>query len=172
MIKLFDFFKRKNKLSDTSANINFIDILSPINGEVIDLSQIPDEAFASGLLGDGVGISPAEGSSTVYSPVSTDSMNIYETGHAVTFECHGLELIIHIGVDTVKFKGKGFEKLHSDGITKKNEAIVKYDLEFIKNNAKSAKTAVVIANMEKVEKIEKKSGNLEAGDLLMRVYLK
>ena len=152
-----------------------LEIYSPISGEIIGIEDIPDEAFAKKLIGDGVGIIPADEGNTIYSPCDAKDMSIFETNHAVSFEAkNGLELIVHFGIDTVALNGKGFERIVkvAEGAVKKGEMLIKYDLEYIKQNAKSHKTPVIISSMDMVESIEKMKGRVRPGDLLMRVTLK
>jgi len=164
---LFDFFKKKKNTDE-----DWIEIYSPLNGRVIDLSEVPDEAFAGKMIGDGCGIEPTEGS--VCSP-ATGEIDIFETNHAVSFETtDGLEMIVHFGIDTVKLNGDGFTRIAEAGTNvKPGDELVKYDLEYIKANAKSVKTPVIINNMDDVETLEVvATGEVKAGDLLMRVKLK
>ncbi|MCJ8343773.1 MAG: PTS glucose transporter subunit IIA [Cetobacterium sp.] len=162
---LFDFFKKKKEE-------DWFEIYSPLNGKVIDLSEIPDEAFAQKMIGDGCGIDPAEGS--IYAPVDGE-IDIFATNHAVSFETpNGLEMIVHFGIDTVKLNGEGFTRIAEPGSTVKvGDELVKYNLEYIRENAKSVKTPVIISNMDMVEKLEVvATGDVKAGDLLMRVKIK
>ena len=97
---LFDIFKKKEKVVVT--------IYSPINGKVIELKEVPDEAFAQKMVGDGCAIEPDKGS--ICSPIEGQLMNIFPTNHAIIFETiDGLEMIVHFGIDTVKLDGKGLE---------------------------------------------------------------
>ncbi len=159
---LFDFLKKKEE---------WFDIYSPLNGKVIDLADVPDEAFAQKMIGDGCAINPTEGS--IYSPVAGD-VDIFETCHAISFEVpNGLEMIVHFGVNTVQLRGEWFTKVAKSGSTVKvGDELVKYDLNFLKENALSVKTPILINNMDMVEKIEVVAhGNVKVGDLLMRVKL-
>jgi glucose-specific phosphotransferase system IIA component len=162
---LFDLFKKKN-------NDNAFEICSPLDGRIIPLEEIPDEAFASKIIGDGLGLEPT--GDTIYAPCDADDISIFDTNHAVSFETkNGLELIVHFGIDTVKLDGKGFERLVEDGQSvKKGDALIKFDLDFIKENAKSHKTPVIISNMDMVEKLERSNGEVKAGDLLIKVRIK
>lgn len=162
---LFDFFKKKKEE-------NWYNIYSPLNGKVIPLSETPDDAFAQKMIGDGCAIVPTEGS--IYSIIEGD-IDIFETNHAVSFEApNGLEMIVHFGIDTVNLKGMGFTRVAAPGDTVKvGEELVKYDLEYIKANAKSSITPVIINNMDIVEKLEiVATGDVKHGDLLMRVLVK
>ena len=90
---LFDFLK-KDKSGD------WFSIYSPLNGKVIDLSEVPDEAFAQKMIGDGCAIEPVQGS--IFAPVDGD-VDIFDTNHAISFEVsNGLEMIVHFGINTVQ----------------------------------------------------------------------
>jgi PTS system, glucose subfamily, IIA component len=162
---LFDIFKKKEKI--------IVTIYSPINGKVIELKEVPDEAFAQKMVGDGCAIEPDKGS--ICSPIEGQLMNIFPTNHAIIFETiDGLEMIVHFGIDTVKLDGKGFQKLREPGPIKVGDEIVKYNLDEIKDNVPSTRSPIIINNMEKVEKIEVLSlGKLvKIGEPIMKVTLK
>lgn len=164
---LFDIFK-KNKTENKKVTI-----YAPVNGKVIDLSEVPDEAFSQRMIGDGCAIEPSQGS--ICSPINGELANVFPTKHAIIFENkEGLELIVHFGVDTVKLNGEGFEKVREEGSTKVGDEIVKYDLELISSKAPSVKTPVLINNMDLVEKIEILSlaKDVKVGDAIMEVTLK
>ncbi|WP_338969555.1 PTS glucose transporter subunit IIA [Fusobacterium nucleatum] len=162
---LFDIFKKKEKIVVT--------IYSPVNGKVIELKEVPDEAFAQKMVGDGCAIEPDKG--VICSPIEGQLMNIFPTNHAIIFETiDGLEMIVHFGIDTVKLDGKGFQKLREPGPIKVGDEIVKYNLDEIKNGVPSTKSPIIINNMEKVEKIEVLSlGKIvKIGEPIMKVTLK
>ena len=162
---LFDIFKKKEK--------TIVTIYSPINGKVIELKEVPDEAFAQKMVGDGCAIEPDKGS--ICSPIEGQLMNIFPTNHAIIFETiDGLEMIVHFGIDTVKLEGKGFQKLREPGPIKVGDEIVKYNLDEIKDNVPSTRSPIIINNMEKVEKIEVLSlGKIvKLGEPIMRVTFK
>lgn len=160
----FDFLKGKK-------NEDWFEIYSPLNGKVIPLSEVPDEAFAQKMIGDGCAIDPAPGA--VYAPIDGE-IDIFETNHAVSIEApNGLEMIVHFGIDTVKLNSEGLTRVAEAGNAKKGDKLIEYDLEFIKNNAKSTKTPVIITSMDMVEVIEVvASGDVKVGDLLMKVKIK
>lgn len=163
---LFDFFKKKKNDEE------WFEIYSPLNGRVIDLSEVPDDAFAQKMVGDGCAIDPTEGA--ICAPVTGD-IDIFETNHAVSFETpNGLEMIVHFGIDTVTLKGQGFNRVATSDSVNVGDKLVEYDLAFIKENAPSVKTPVIINNMDAVEKIEvvAKGKDVKVGDLIMRVLLK
>jgi len=162
---LFDIFKKKEK--------TIVTIYSPINGKVIELKEVPDEAFAQKMVGDGCAIEPDKGS--ICSPIEGQLMNIFPTNHAIIFETiDGLEMIVHFGIDTVKLEGKGFQKLREPGPIKVGDEIVKYNLDEIKDNVPSTRSPIIINNMEKVEKIEVLSLGkiIKIGEPIMKVTLK
>ncbi|WP_291258788.1 PTS glucose transporter subunit IIA [Fusobacterium sp.] len=162
---LFDFFKKKN-------SEEWFEVYSPLNGRVIDLSEVPDDAFAQKMVGDGCAIDPTSGA--IYAPVNGD-IDIFETNHAVSFETpNGLEMIVHFGIDTVTLKGEGFNRVATSDSVKVGDKLVEYDLDFIKDKVPSIKTPVIINNMDAVEKIEvvAKGKDVKVGDLIMRVLLK
>ena len=162
---LFDIFKKKEK--------TVVTIYSPMNGKVIELKDVPDEAFAQKMVGDGCAIEPDKG--IICSPIDGQLMNIFPTNHAIIFETiDGLEMIVHFGIDTVKLDGKGFQKLREPGPIKVGDEIVKYNLDEIKDNVPSTRSPIIINNMEKVEKIEVLSlGKIvKIGEPIMKVTLK
>ena len=162
---LFDIFKKKEK--------TIVTIYSPINGKVIELKEVPDEAFAQKMVGDGCAIEPDKG--IICSPIDGQLMNIFPTNHAIIFETiDGLEMIVHFGIDTVKLDGKGFQKLREPGPIKIGDEIVKYNLDEIKDGVPSTRSPIIINNMEKVEKIEIISLGkvVKIGEPIMKVTLK
>ena len=162
---LFDIFKKKEK--------TIVTIYSPMNGKVIELKEVPDEAFAQKMVGDGCAIEPDRG--IICSPIDGQLMNLFPTNHAIIFETiDGLEMIVHFGIDTVKLDGKGFQKLREPGPIKIGDEIVKYNLDDIKDGVPSTRSPIIINNMEKVEKIEVLSlGKLvKIGEPIMKVTLK
>ena len=162
---LFDIFKKKEK--------TIVTIYSPMNGKVIELKEVPDEAFAQKMVGDGCAIEPDKG--IICSPIDGQLMNIFPTNHAIIFETiDGLEMIIHFGIDTVKLDGKGFQKLREPGPIKVGDEIIKYNLDEIKDGVPSTRSPIIINNMEKVEKIEILSLGkvVKIGEPIMKVTLK
>ena len=162
---LFDIFKKKEK--------TIVTIYSPMNGKVIELKEVPDEAFAQKIVGDGCAIEPDKG--IICSPIDGQLMNIFPTNHAIIFETiDGLEMIIHFGIDTVKLDGKGFQKLREPGPIKIGDEIIKYDLDDIKDGVPSTRSPIIINNMEKVEKIEVLSLGkvIKIGEPIMKITLK
>ncbi|WP_409291193.1 glucose-specific PTS transporter subunit IIBC [Peribacillus sp. SCS-37] len=128
-------------------------IISPIKGELIPITEVPDQVFAEKMMGDGFAIIPSEG--TVVSPVNGTIVNLFPTKHAIGIESDaGREILIHFGIDTVKLEGKGFETLVAQGdkITQ-GQPLLKVDLDYVKQNATSTITPIVFTNLKDGESI-------------------
>lgn len=139
-------------------------ILSPVNGEVLELSEVPDEVFSAKMLGDGFAVLPAE--NRIYAPVDGEITVLFPTKHAVAITTkEGLEVLVHIGVDTVKLGGEGFTAHVNQGDrVKKGELLLTLDLELIKEKARSMISPVIITNMDKVKDIKIITGTKKAGE--------
>lgn len=124
------------------------DVFSPVKGNVIARNEIPDETFASGVLGDGVGIEPETG--VVIAPFDGIISSVTDTRHAIGITGpREMELLIHVGIDTVNMKGEGFELLVSEGETvKKGQKLMTFDIARIQSAGYSATTAVLLTNSD------------------------
>lgn len=136
--------------------------VSPIKGEIKPITEVPDQVFSGKMMGDGFAIIPSEG--TIVSPVDGKIINLFPTKHALgILSDSGREILIHVGIDTVNLKGQGFETLvaENDRIVK-GQPLLKVDLDYIKENAKSIITPIVFTNLASDEKIViNKAGNVE-----------
>ncbi|MFP3322406.1 N-acetylglucosamine-specific PTS transporter subunit IIBC [Planococcus sp. SIMBA_160] len=123
------------------------DFLMPIEGEIVPLSDVPDDAFAQEMMGPGFGIKPS--GNIVYSPVDGRLVTLFPTKHALGIETDtGVEILIHVGLDTVKLNGEGFESLVEQGqLIQRGDALLKLDLDYLKANAPSVITPVVFTNL-------------------------
>lgn len=145
-------------------------ITSPITGTAMELSKVPDEAFAEKMLGDGVAVTPTE--DTVYAPENGTILFVAETKHAIGFQTDsGVSLLMHIGIDTVKLEGKGFEALVQSGQkVSKGTPLLKLDLEYLKKNAPSLASPVLCTELEDGQRIRLlKEGNIRAGEALFAI---
>ena len=139
----------------TTADTTEATLTSPVNGTQIPLSEVADEIFASEMLGTTVAVEPADGK--IVAPCDGEVSNIFETGHAVciTTEAGG-ELLIHIGIDTVKMDGKGFTKKVSDGDkVHAGDILVEADLEEIKNAGYQTTTMMILTNTDEFGNVTK-----------------
>lgn len=148
---MLDFLKKNRKL----------DIKAPFEGEIVDIIEVSDEVFSSKMIGDGVAIKPE--SSTAIAPCDGEITQIFPTNHAFGITTkEGLEILVHIGIDTVNLKGEGYKRLVEVGSkVKRGEGIIEVDFEFIKKAGKDIITPVVITNIDKVESIIKNFNDKE-----------
>lgn len=123
-----------------------ITVYAPLNGTVIPLSEVKDEAFSSGALGQGAAVIPAEGK--LYAPADGVIAAFFPTGHAVGIQTEdGAEILIHVGMDTVSLNGKGFDKKVNQGDkVKKGDLLLEFDLQVIEEAGLSAVTPIIITN--------------------------
>ncbi len=130
-------------------------LVSPVKGKVIPLTEVSDETFASEMLGTTVVVEPADGK--IIAPCDGEISNIFDTGHAVCITTKtGGELLIHVGIDTVKLEGKGFTKKISDGDkVHAGDILIEADLEVIKAAGYPAATMVILTNPEDFSAVEK-----------------
>ncbi|MGX0195172.1 PTS sugar transporter subunit IIA [Staphylococcus haemolyticus] len=130
-----------------------IEIYAPLTGEYINIEDIPDPVFAQKMMGEGFGINPTEGE--VVSPIEGKVDNVFPTKHAIGLKAdNGLEILVHIGLDTVQLDGQGFEILVSSGDTVQvGDPLLKFDLEYISNNAKDVISPIIITNSDQTESI-------------------
>lgn len=147
-----------------------VTIVSPMTGILEELSKAPDEGFAQKMMGDGVVITPSE--PVVVAPADGQVSFVFDTGHAmgiVTKE--GQELLIHVGIDTVRLEGKGFEVLVQEGDPiQKGQVLMKLDLEYLKKHAPSLVSPILCTNLEEGQVVRMlKRGPVQAGDQIFVV---
>ncbi|WAH35628.1 PTS sugar transporter subunit IIA [Alicyclobacillus dauci] len=130
-----------------------ITILAPVDGEVVPLEDVEDPMFSQKMLGDGLAVRPT--SDTIVAPVSGTLTQIFPTGHAAGITTRqGIEVLIHVGIDTVELKGEGFTKLVEQGAqVEAGTPLIRLDLDKLGKTAKSLVTPVIITNMDKVEQL-------------------
>ncbi|HGK3999907.1 TPA: PTS N-acetyl glucosamine transporter subunit IIABC [Klebsiella pneumoniae] len=123
-------------------------LVSPITGDVVALEQVPDEAFASKAVGDGIAVKPT--SNIVVAPAAGTVVKIFNTNHAFCLETNnGAEIVVHMGIDTVALEGKGFKRLVEESTdVKAGEPILEMDLDFLNANARSMISPVVCSNSD------------------------
>ncbi|WP_026909244.1 glucose-specific PTS transporter subunit IIBC [Paucisalibacillus globulus] len=128
-------------------------IYAPIKGEVVPITEVPDQVFSEKMMGDGFAIKPIDG--LVVSPVNGTIINAFPTKHALGIKSEGgREILIHFGLDTVNLKGEGFELLVGEGDeVKVGQALLKVDLDYIGKHAKSTITPIVFTNLQDGEKV-------------------
>lgn len=148
------------------------ELLSPVDGEIIQLEEVPDQTFSEKLLGDGFAVIPS--GNQIYSPADGEITVLFPTKHAfaITTE-EGLELLIHVGIDTVALNGEGFTAHAAQGDkVKKGDLILTLDSDFIKSKGKNMVTPVVITNMDIVENLEVQYGETNHGENAAGILIK
>ena len=135
-------------------------VLTPIRGKVLAQADIPDETFAQGILGPGCGIEPTGG--TVYAPFDGKVTSIVSTFHAVGLEStDGIELLIHIGIDTIALRGSGFTPLVREGqAAKAGTPLLNVDLDAIRAAGLSTESAVIVTNADDLPKLHIIAGGI------------
>ncbi|MER5229002.1 PTS transporter subunit EIIC [Serratia ureilytica] len=126
----------------------FETLLAPVTGEVVALEQVPDEAFASKAVGDGLAIRPTD--KIVVAPADGTVVKIFNTNHAFCLETDkGAEIVVHMGIDTVALEGQGFKRLEEEGAeVKAGQPILELDLDYLNANARSMISPVVVSNSD------------------------
>ncbi|SPW25939.1 EIICBA-Glc [Edwardsiella tarda] len=140
-------------------------LVSPISGEVVALSEVPDEAFASKAVGDGVAVRPT--SNIVVAPANGTVVKIFNTNHAFCLETdEGAEVVVHMGIDTVALNGEGFKRLVNEGdVVKVGQPVLEMDLDYLNAHARSMISPVVVSNIDEFGGIgAQASGQVVAGE--------
>lgn len=145
-------------------------IASPVNGEVFDLSEVPDEVFSSGMMGGGAAVLPSDG--LVTSPVEGTVAFVFDTKHAIGFVTNaGFHVMIHMGIDTVKLEGRGFEALVEQGqrVTC-GQPVLKLDLDYLNAHAPSMMSPVLVTETAENQTIKVlKNGTVKRGEAILLV---
>lgn len=155
---MFGFLKRKTR-----------EVKAPVDGQVVGLDTVNDEVFSQGLAGDGVAVKPI--SDTFTAPIDGVVSKIFKTNHAYSIKSDkDLEVLVHIGLDTVALNGEGFERVAQEGDkVNAGDPIIKADLAYLSTHAKDTITPVIITDESDVKNIEKKASIVKSGDVIMEV---
>ncbi|MCT8264767.1 N-acetylglucosamine-specific PTS transporter subunit IIBC [Proteus terrae] len=155
----------KTPVKQANANAKvLLEMIAPFDGEVVALKDVPDEAFSSGVVGDGVAIKPT--SNIVMAPATGTVVKIFDTNHAFCIETdNGVEIIVHMGIDTVALGGKGFKRLVEEGAdVKVGQPILELDLEYLNANAKSMISPIIVSNIDDFDKIAEQVAGVVVGN--------
>ena len=147
-----------------------LSVTSPLAGTVVPLEQVKDESFAKGMLGPGIGIEPADG--LVVAPFDGTVTVAFPTGHAYGIKAaSGVQVLIHVGMDTVKLEGKGFTPRVSKGdVVHRGDVLAEVDLDVIRAAGYETITPVVVTNKKKFGAVDPvASGEVRRGDALLQV---
>ena len=156
------FGKKKQKCKITATQ----------TGTCVDLDEVPDEVFKDRLLGEGVAIIPSE--DEVKSPVDGVVVQVFDTLHAYSIKSDdGLEVLVHIGINTVELKGEGFRAAVKDGDrVRAGDTLCFADIKFIKEKGYETHTPILIANSEDVKNLETLKGQVTAGETVVMEYVR
>ena len=159
---MFEFIKKQKEMA----------VYAPMDGVAIKLSDVPDDAFAEKILGDGAAVIPENGN--VYSPVDGEIIDITDSKHAFCITTNeGTEMLLHIGIDTVNLKGEGFDvKILSGDKVKAGTKIAEIDLEFLKKNNIKLHTPVILTEPENYKITQVHEGIVTGGRDVLFLYKK
>lgn len=163
---LFDFLKSKPE----PAQLTFpAQLGAAAKGCFVPMGQIPDEMFSTGILGVCCGIEPDEG--TVYAPIDGKISQLTETRHAVGLECGGIDVLLHVGVDTVEMKGDGFFTTVKEGQTvKKGDVLLTMDLGKIRAAGHPSTVIMAVTNSDDFSNVETVAQDrVQPGDCVLKV---
>ncbi|MBM7573157.1 glucose-specific PTS transporter subunit IIBC [Aquibacillus albus] len=152
----------KEQEANVSGELNFV---SPISGEILNIEDVPDQVFSQKMMGDGFAINPEEGK--IVSPVNGKILNIFPTKHAIGIQAdNGMEILIHIGIDTVKLQGEGFTaKVEEGDEVKQGQVLMEVDLDYVSEHAPSTITPIIFTNLEEGQSVQvKASGKVNQSD--------
>ncbi|WP_445613279.1 PTS sugar transporter subunit IIA [Geobacillus sp. YF-1] len=132
-------------------------IVAPLSGTIVPLEDVPDPVFAQKMMGDGIAIDPTDGD--VVALVDGEIIQLFPTKHAVGLRSEvGVELLIHVGIDTVSMNGEGFTAYVKTGDrVQRGERLLSVDVSLVRQKAKSAVTPIIITNGDALESLEKKA---------------
>ena len=149
-------------------------ITAPLTGSIVQLEEVPDPVFSQKMLGDGIAILPSDG--IVVAPFEGEIVQVFPTKHAIGLRGKsGIEVLIHIGLETVALNGEGFETFIKQGDkVSKGDKLVKFDMDYINENASSLVTPITITNGEVVDTftISEESAVVAGVTTLIQVKLK
>ena len=155
---MFGFLKRKTR-----------EVFSPVDGQIVALESVDDEVFSQKMVGDGVAIIPV--GTQFCAPIDGVVSKIFSTNHAYSVKSDkDLEVMVHIGLETVTLNGKGFTRIANEGDTvKAGDVIVEVELACIQEHAKDIITPIIITDESDTREIEKKYAIVKQGDKIMEV---
>ncbi len=144
-------------------------LFSPMNGEVLPLENVEDEVFSGGILGDGIAVEPTEGK--LFAPCDGTVENVADTGHAVGITSDsGCEILLHIGIDTVKLNGKYFDiKIKEGQKVSKGDLLIEFDIEKIKEAGYKTTSPVIILNSDDYKIIKTDISTIASNDKILEI---
>lgn len=162
-----------NKLFGKKEKVETEHLVAPFTGEAVGIEKVPDPTFSEKMMGDGLAVVPSDGKCV--SPIDGEVIQVFPTLHAIGIRGRsGIELLLHIGLETVSLNGEGFEShVKAGDKVKAGQLLMNVDLSVIEEKASSTITPLVITNMDLVETTDKRTGAVVAGETeWMTVHLK
>ena len=162
---MFGFFKKKKEEKS-------IVLKSPVIGRCFDISEIPDEVFSSKMLGNGIGFESTEG--VLYAPIDGEIIKVFPTKHALILKSKdGIEILLHIGIDTVGMRGEGFETFVQKGQqVKVGEKLLIFDNNLIKVKAETNLSVLVLTENAMIDSVEFNLGTVDKNNEVITIKLK
>ena len=147
-------------------------LVSPLDGKLVDLSEVNDEAFAGGVLGDGMAVIPMKGE--LYAPADATIDTVFDSKHAISMACdNGAELLLHVGLDTVKLEGRYFEPAVKNGDrVKAGDLLMKFDIKAIQKEGFDVVTPIIITNSDEYELKKATKGAVKSGAAILAIVKK
>lgn len=158
-------------MASPSDRVTGVTLLAPLSGVIVPLEQVPDPAFAQRLAGDGVALDPLD--QRLLAPCDARVLHVHRAGHALTLSASGLEILIHVGLDTVALNGKGFEpRVKAGDQVHAGDLLLTFDADYVARHARSLITPVLVLSMDRVAGLQSRSGRVLGGrDALLEVRL-
>ncbi len=153
------------------GNKNEIELKSPINGQLVALSEVPDQVFSQKMVGDGFALIPSDG--CVCAPADGKIVQIFPTKHAIGLvTTEGLEILIHFGIDTVELKGEGFKSYITAGDeVKAGDKLIEVDLAVLEAKGKSSVTPIIFTTGDQIKSFTPEYGNVSCGETCIKVKM-
>ena len=148
-----------------------LSLQAPLSGIVVPITDVPDPVFAQKLVGDGISIDPL--TQDLLAPCAGRIVQLHRAGHALTLASHGVEIMMHIGLDTVNLKGTGFTpKVRAGDEVHAGDVLISFDADYVATHARSLLTQIIITNPDRVAAMRACSGRVQAGlDVILELTL-
>src|SRR4051794_36129200 len=147
-------------------------IMAPLSGPLVPLAEVPDPVFAQKIVGDGISIDPI--TSQLLAPCDGRVVQLHRAGHAITLTTgQGVDVLMHIGLDTVELKGQGFTpKVAVGDEVRAGDALIEFDADFVATHARSLLTQIIVTAAAGALRLDASRGSVRAGqDVILRAYL-
>src|SRR5918999_3456928 len=154
-----------------SPTMTTLMLVAPVSGVIVPLDRVPDPVFAQRLVGDGIAIDPLD--QRLVAPCDARVLQMHRAGHALTLSTSGIEILIHIGLDTVKLNGKGFSSsVRAGDEVRAGDPLMTFDADFIATHARSLLSPLLVTSMDRVASLQPRSGRVVAGrDVVLEIVL-